>query len=47
MPKKIHEITVFVSSPQDVIEERENLEEIIKEIKLIEVSKINMRTYSK
>lgn len=35
MPKNIHEITVFVSSPQDVVEERENLEEIINEINVI------------
>jgi hypothetical protein len=44
MPKKIDEITVFVSSPQDVVEERENLEEIIKEINIIwERQEVGMR----
>ena len=30
MPKNINEITIFVSSPNDVNEERTNLEDIIR-----------------
>ncbi|MCE7700159.1 MAG: DUF4062 domain-containing protein [Methanobacterium paludis] len=35
MPKNINEITIFVASPKDVVEERESLEEIIKEMNAI------------
>lgn len=35
MPKIINEINVFVSSPKDVIEEREQLEEVIKDINVV------------
>lgn len=35
MPKSINEITIFVSSPNDVVEERENLEDIIKDINIV------------
>lgn len=35
MPKSINEITIFVSSPNDVAEERESLEDIIKDINIV------------
>lgn len=43
MPKNITELTVFVASPQDVIEEREILEDTIKEINVVWAKQHNIR----